>query len=287
MAGSASVLVALTLIGLKFWAWRLTDSVALLSSLADSLLDLIASVVTFFAIRMALTPADREHRFGHGKSEAIASFAQGLIVTGSALYAGVQAVLRLIEPQVVTEPNVGLAVTVISLVLTLALVIFQDFVIRRTSSSAIRADAMHYRADVLTALAVLAAIYLNSHFGWYAADPLLGLVILALILASVRKIMVGAIDVLLDRELGTATRRQISAIAAAHPAVLGVHDIRTRSAGATQFVQLHLELDPGLSLKQAHDILTEVEVSVLESFPQAEVLIHADPFGHDDRRDYY
>jgi ferrous-iron efflux pump FieF len=146
---------------------------------------------------------------------------------------------------------------------------------------------VHYRADLLTAVAVLAAIYLNASFGWYAADPLLGLVILALILASVRKIMVSAVDVLLDRELGTATRRQISAIAAAHPAVLGVHDIRTRSAGATQFVQLHLELDPGLSLKQAHDILTEVEVSVLKSFPQAEVLIHADPFGYDDRRDYY
>jgi len=284
-AGAASVAVAAILIGLKLWAWQLTDSVALLSSLADSLLDLIASLVTFFAVRVALTPADREHRFGHGKSEAIASFAQALIVSGSALYVGVRAVLRLLEPTEITEPEVGLAVTLVSLALTIALVWFQGYVIRRTGSLAISADAVHYRADVLTAVAVLAAIYLSSRFGWHAADPLLGLLIVGLILASVRKIMIDAIDVLLDRELATATRRQIAALAAAHPAVQGVHDIRTRSAGATQFIQLHLELDPALTLKEVHDISTEVELQVLEIFPQAEVLIHADPFGYPDARD--
>jgi ferrous-iron efflux pump FieF len=286
-AGAASVAVAFVLIVLKLWAWQLTDSVALLSSLADSLLDLIASLVTFFAVRVALTPADREHRFGHGKSEAIASFAQGLIVSGSALYVGVRAVQRLLEPTEVTEPNVGLAVTLVSLVLTLALVSFQGYVIRRTGSLAISADAVHYRADILTAVAVLAALYLNSRFDWYVADPLLGLVIVGLILASVRKIMLDALDVLLDRELPTAMRRQIADIAAAHAGVLGVHDIRTRSAGATQFVQLHLELDPTLTLKQVHDISTAVEIEVLASFPRAEVLIHADPFGYPDARDHF
>jgi len=284
-AGAASVIVASALIVLKFWAWRLTDSVAMLSSLADSLLDLIASLVTFFAVRVALTPADREHRFGHGKSEAIASFAQALIVSGSALYVGVQAVARLLAPAEVTEPEIGLAVTVVSLALTIALVAFQGYVIRRTGSLAISADAVHYRADILSAGAVLAAIYLNSRLEWYAADPLLGLVVVVLILASVRRILLDAIDVLLDRELPTATRRQIAAIAAAHPAVRGLHDVRTRSAGSTHFIQLHLELDPALTLKQAHDVSTEVERSVLASFPNAEILIHADPFGYPDARD--
>lgn len=286
-AGAASVAVALTLIGLKVWAWRLTDSVALLGSLADSLLDLIASLVTFFAVRVALTPADREHRFGHGKSEAIAGFAQGLIVTGSAVYVGVRAVLRLIQPAAVTEPDVGIAVTLVSLALTVALATFQGFVIRRTRSLAISADAVHYRADVLASVAVLAALYLSSQFGWYAADPLFGLLIVALILASVRKIMLDALDVLLDRELDIPLRQQIAELAAAHPHVRGVHDIRTRSAGATQFIQLHLELDPGLTLKEAHEISSEVERKVLEGLPRAEVLIHTDPFGYPDARDQF
>jgi ferrous-iron efflux pump FieF len=284
-AGAASVLVAMTLIALKIWAWLATDSVAMLSSLADSLLDLIASLITFFAVRVAVTPADREHRFGHGKSEGIASLAQALIVSGSALYVGAQAVMRLLAPMEVSEPNIGFFVVLVSLLLTIALVAFQTYVVRQTGSLAISADAIHYKADILTAVAVLVAILLSTQLGWHAADPLLGLAIVGLILVSVRAIAVEALDVLLDRELPSETRRQIRAIAAGHVAVRGVHDIRTRSAGATQFIQLHLELDPQLTLKQVHDISNEVERQVLEAFPAAEVLIHADPYGYPDARD--
>jgi ferrous-iron efflux pump FieF len=169
--------------------------------------------------------------------------------------------------------------------LTIALVAIQTYVVRQTGSLAISADAIHYKADILTAVAVLVAILLSTQLGWHAADPLLGLAIVGLILVSVRAIAVEALDVLLDRELPSETRRQIRAIAAGHVAVRGVHDIRTRSAGATQFIQLHLELDPQLTLKQVHDISNEVERQVLEAFPAAEVLIHADPYGYPDARD--
>jgi ferrous-iron efflux pump FieF len=284
-AGAASVLLATTLIALKIWAWLSTGSVAMLSSLADSLLDLIASLITFFAVRVAVTPADREHRFGHGKSEGIASLAQALIVSGSALYVGGQAVMRLLAPIELAEPAIGLAVVIASLTLTIALVAFQTFVVRETGSLAISADAIHYRSDILTGVAVLAALLLSTKLGWHAADPLLGLAIVGLILVSVRAIAIQALDVLLDRELPSETRRQIRAIAAGHDAVRGVHDIRTRSAGATQFIQLHLELDPQLTLKQVHDISNDVEKRVLDAFPCAEVLIHADPYGYPDARD--
>jgi ferrous-iron efflux pump FieF len=286
-AGAASVLVAMTLIGLKLWAWLITDSVALLSSLVDSLLDLIASLITFFAVRVAITPADREHRFGHGKSEGVASLAQAVIVTGSALFVGVEAVLRLVAPREITEPNLGLIVMLLSLFLTAALVVFQRHVVRRTGSLAISADAMHYRSDVLTAVAVLAAIFLNYRYGWYAADPLLALVVVGFILASVRVIARDALDVLLDRELPAQARERIIAVAEKHPHVRGVHDIRTRSAGAAQFIQLHLELDPELDLKTVHEISSEVETAVQAIFPAAEVLIHADPYGYPDARDDY
>jgi ferrous-iron efflux pump FieF len=284
-AGACSVAVAVILIAGKLWAWRLTGSVAVLSSLADSLLDLIASLITFFAVRVALTPADREHRFGHGKSEAVATLAQALIVSASALFVGAEAFRRLLSPAEITAPEIGLIVMIGSLALTTALVIFQRFVVRRTGSLAIGADAVHYRSDILTAIAVLAAIFLSYRFGWYAADPLLALAVVALIFWSVRTIAIDALDVLLDRELPSETRREIREIAARHSAVLGVHDIRTRSAGPRQFIQLHLELDPGLSLKKVHEISSEVEKRVLERFPQAEVLIHADPFGFPDARD--
>jgi ferrous-iron efflux pump FieF len=284
-AGAASVTVALVLTFLKFWAWRVTESVALLSSMADSVLDLAASLITFFAVRVAITPPDREHRFGHGKSEAVAGLMQAMIVTGSAVFVGVQAVTRLLDPREVNAPEVGLTVTALSLVLTGLLVAFQKFVVLRTRSVAIGADAVHYQADVLTGVAVLAAIFLNSRFDWYAADPLLALVIVVFIMWSVRAIVLQALDILLDRELPAYVHRSIETIAARHPDVLGVHDVRTRSAGNVQFIQLHLELDAALTLSQVHEISHAVERQVLEEFPSAQVLIHVDPYGLDEPRD--
>ena len=287
LASYASVVMALTLIALKLWAWYATDSVALLSSLADSLLDLVASLITLFAVKVAVSPADREHRFGHGKSEGIAGLAQALIVTGSAAYVGVEAVTRLLAPSPVMQPGLGLGVMFVSLVLTVGLVVFQGFVVRQTRSLAISADAVHYKADILTNVAVLGAIFASAQWQWHILDPLLGLVVVALILLAVRIIATDAIDVLLDRELPEDDRQRIKDIVVTHPGVKGIHDLRTRSAGAAQFIQFHLELDAQISLVEAHEICDAVESGVQDKFPGAEVLIHADPYGLLERRDAF
>ena len=286
-AGVASVAVASVLIAFKTWAWLATDSVSLLGSLADSLLDLFASLITFFAVRVAVEPPDREHRFGHGKSEAIAGLLQSMIVFASALYVAAQAVQRLLAPTQVDAPRLGIAVIGASLLLTAALLSFQRYVVVRTGSLAIGADAVHYKADLLTNLAVIAAIALNYYAAWYLADPLLGLLIVALILHSVRGMAIQAIDVLLDRELPNEVRRDIKEIALSHVAVLGVHDMRSRSSGTAQFIQLHLELEPQMTLARAHEICDDVETLIQESFPRAEVMIHADPHGLPESRDSF
>jgi ferrous-iron efflux pump FieF len=286
-AGFASVAVALSLVVFKSWAWLATDSVALLSSLADSLLDLLASIVTLFAVRFAAEPADREHRFGHGKSEAIAGLVQSLIVSTSALYVGVQAVARLVDPREISSPAAGVGVMVGSILLTTLLVLFQRFVTRRTGSIAISADSVHYQADLLTNVAVLSAIAMAVWLDWYLADPLIGIAVVALILLSVRSIAQTSLDVLLDRELPNESRQQIRSIAGRHAAVLGVHDLRTRSSGHSLFIQLHLELEPSLTLDDVHRISHEVEAEIVERFPSAEVLIHADPYGVPEKRDEF
>ena len=285
LASYASVAMALTLISLKIWAWYATDSVALLSSLVDSLLDLVASLITLFAVKVAVAPADREHRFGHGKSEGIAGLAQALIVTGSAAYVGIEATTRLLAPSAVLEPQLGLGVMFISLILTLGLVTFQSFVVRQTGSLAISADAVHYKADVLTNIAILGAIFASSYWQLHILDPLLGLVVVVLILLAVRVIAINAIDVLLDRELPDEDRQRIADIVSAHPRVKGLHDLRTRSAGAARFIQFHLELNSDISLIDAHEICDAVEADVRNRYPGAEVLIHADPYGLDEARD--
>lgn len=285
LASYASVAMALTLIALKIWAWYATDSVALLSSLADSTLDLVASLITLFAVKVAVEPADSEHRFGHGKSEGIAGLAQALIITGSAAYVGVEATTRLLAPTAVLEPQLGLGVMFVSLVLTLCLVTFQAFVVRQTGSLAISADAVHYKADVLTNIAILGAIFASSRWQLHILDPLLGLVVVVLILLAVRVVAINAIDVLLDRELPEEDRQRIADIATAHPRVKGLHDLRTRSAGAARFIQFHLELNSDISLIDAHEICDAVEADVRSRYPGAEVLIHADPYGLDEVRD--
>lgn len=287
LAGASSVMVALTLVLLKAWAWYATDSVALLGSLADSLLDLLASLVTFFALRVALTPADREHRFGHGKSEGIAGVIQALIITASAGFVGFRAIERLIEPSPVSAPAVGYAVMAVSLLLTSGLLVLQHRVIRQTGSLAVRADAAHYSADVAMNIAVIGAIALNARFGWLRADPVLGLFVTALILLSVREIMRSALKDLLDHELPPEDRERIKTIATAHPEVLGIHDVRTRSAGINQFIQLHIELDGMLTLSRVHVISDQVESEIRAAFPSADVLIHADPFGLREQRDSF
>ena len=286
-AGLASVSVALILVVLKLYAWLATDSIAMLGSLADSGLDLLASLMTLFAVRFALEPADREHRFGHGKLEAVAGLAQALVITGSAAYVAFQATLRLAAPAPVAAPGLGTGVILVSLALTIGLVLFQNHVVRRTGSVAIGADELHYRGDVLTNLAVLAAFGASVWLGWHRADPILGLVVVAVILLSVRAIVLRSLDILLDRELPATSRKEILRIAHTHPEVLGVHDLRTRTSGTHEFIQFHVELKPKIPLEQAHVITDAVQQAVMASFPRAEIIIHADPYGLDEPQDEF
>ena len=210
---------------------------------------------------------------------------QAVIITGSAGYVCFRAIERLLAPMPVERPAIGVGVMLASLVLTIGLVTFQRIVVKRTGSLAIAADALHYRADILTNVAVLVAILLSSQSGLHIVDPLLGLLVVVLILWSVVTIAREALDVLLDRELPDSDRYRIEKIARAHPEVRGLHDMRTRSSGMAQFIQFHLELDPKINLSDAHTICDAVAGEVRQRYPAAEVLIHADPYGLDEKRD--
>lgn len=277
LATYASVTTALVLIATKLGAWWLTGSVALLSSLIDSMLDAAASLVTLFAVGHALAPADAEHRFGHGKAEPLAALVQAGLITGSALFLVFEALPRLLNPQPIESGGVGLAVMVFSILATFALTRFQYYVVRRTGSTAISADALHYFADLLTNAGVIVALILATQFNLLLADPIIALVIAGYIFWSALKIGRSALDMLMDRELPDSQRKTILEIVRAHPDVLGVHELKTRESGQSTFIQLHLELDGGMSLYRAHVIADTVEAELQTHFPGANVIIHQDP----------
>jgi ferrous-iron efflux pump FieF len=283
----ASVLVAVSLVTLKLWGWSRTGSVSLLSSLADSLLDVFASALTFWAVRFSLSPADREHRFGHGKSEGLAALLQAVIISGSALYVAWEAVGRLLNPQPIQQPEVGLLVMGIATAVTIALVSYQHHVSRVTGSVAISADAMHYKADVVVNLGVGATILLVGWTGWRSMDPLVGLAVAGYILRGAMGIGGHALDILLDREIPETDRAAIREIALSHPEVRGFHDMRTRHGGANFIVQFHLELDAQMPLLRSHQILDEVEAQVRACYPGCEIIIHPDPQGLIEPRDEF
>jgi ferrous-iron efflux pump FieF len=277
LATYASVVTASVLIAVKLGAWWLTDSVSLLSSLIDSLLDAAASVVTLLAVRQALVPADTEHRFGHGKAEPLAALLQAGLISGSAIFLAIEAASRLFAPEEVAYGTVGVAVMLVSIALTFALTRFQLYVVRRTGSSAIAADSLHYMSDLLMNAAVIAALVLASEFGLLRADPVIALGVAAWILYSAWQIGRGALDMLMDRELPAAERDRVLEVVRRHDEVLGVHDMKTRASGPRTFIQLHLELDGGMTLYRAHAVAEAVEADLQTEFPGAEVIIHQDP----------
>ena len=272
----ASVTVACILILAKLIAWQATGSVSLLATLVDSMLDGLASLVNLVAVRHALSPADAEHRFGHGKAEALAGLGQALLITGSALYLLVESSQRLLQPEPLTAVGLGMGVMVLSIVLTGALLAFQRHVIRLTGSTAISADELHYRTDLLVNGSVLLALGL-SYWGWQGFDALAALFIALYILSSAVGIVRQASDHLMDRELPDSEREAIQALVRQHPRVRGMHDLRTRQSGVAIFIQLHLELDDELDLLSAHSISDEVEQVLQQAYPGAEIIIHLDP----------
>jgi len=275
----ASVTVAGTLIVAKGAAWAITDSVAMLSALIDSLLDALASIINLFAVRHALQPADREHRFGHGKAESLAGLGQAAFITGSAVFLIFEALQRLARPVAVEHGGVGIAVSVYAIIATLGLVLYQSYVVRRTKSVAIAADSLHYKSDLALNASVIAALVLSGTFGFAYADPVFAIGIAAFVLFSAWQIFKRSYDELMDREFPQEVRQKIREIATAPAEVIDMHDLRTRSSGRDSFIQLHLELPSDISLMEAHRIADDVELRLRDAFPEAEVIIHQDPAG--------
>ena len=276
LASIASVMTAGFLIVAKLIAWYVTGSVGLLASLVDSVMDSIASLINLFAIRYALQPADEEHRFGHGKAEPLAGLTQAAFIAGSAIFLIFHAIDRLRLAHPLEQVGVGVGVMVLAIVLTLILLAVQRYVIRKTDSTAIRADSLHYATDLLTNLSILLALYLTT-LGWTWADPVFAIAVAIYIFYSAFHIGHDAFQQLMDRELPADILQKIQETAMSHPEVTGTHDMRTRQAGHTRFVQLHLELDEDMSLKKAHSIADQVEAEIKVFLPGAEVLIHQDP----------
>ncbi len=279
----ASLGVAGVLIAAKLVVWISTGSVALLSSLVDSLVDIAASLLNFIAVRHAIVPADREHRFGHGKAEPLAALGQSAFLVGSAVLLMFEAVRRLVSPAPVQDPTAGIAVMVFSIIVTLGLVTYQRHVVRHTGSLAIGADELHYRSDLALNLGVIATLAIGSLFRVPLLDPLFGGAVGLWIIYSAAKIARLSLVQLMDQELPDSERARVRAIAESHPDVTAVHDIRTRVAGPTAFIQLHLEMDAGITLLRAHEISDSVEAELQAAFPHAEIMIHEDPEGIEER----
>ena len=283
-AAAASLSLATLLALLKLAAAVATGSLAILSSLIDSLADIVASAITFVAVQISQQPPDRGHRFGHGKAESLSAMAQAALVAGSAIFVLIDAARRLGDPRAVESTSLGIAVMSFAIAATLLLVWFQRHVVRRTGSQAINADSVHYRADLLTNLSIIASLMVTQRFGWVWLDPLMGAAVALYLGWHAYGIGRDAVKVLMDHELPADTRQRIKEIVLSHAEVRGLHDLRTREAGATQFIELHIEIDGAMSVAAAHDVADAIEAELFAAFPTAEVILHQEPAGLEDAR---
>ena len=274
-----SVATAAILVTLKVIVWISSGSVALLASAADSGLDLIASLGTFWAVRYAAAPPDAEHRYGHGKAEAFASLVQAGLVFASAALIGQEAIRHMIAPTPVGDGVWGVAVMAVSTGLTLALITAQGVVLKQTQSVAVSGDRAHYAADLASNVIALLAIAGAAWLGWHSLDAIGGLAVAAILLWGAVKVFREASNQLMDHELPDADRAHIVDLMTADPRLTDVHQLRTRASGPYVHIQMHADLDPELSLDVAHEVVVAAERRVLEAFPAADIIIHADPRG--------
>lgn len=278
-AAIASLVVSLFLVAIKTFAYFTSHSVAMLASLADSALDLFTASLNMLAIRQALTPADAEHRFGHGKAEPLAGLAQGAFITASALFLVIQAVNRILAPEPIDHSVEALVVMCVAIACAILLILYERRVVARTGSLAIDADQAHYLGDLATNVGVVLALVLSAYLGWSLADPIIAIAVAVIMLVSAFGVGRNSFNQLMDRELPDEERARIRRIAESHSAVRNVHDLKTRAAGLSTFIQLHLALDPDMPLKDAHKVSDAVEQAILNAYPGADVIIHQDPAG--------
>jgi len=285
-AARASLCVATVLAGAKLAAFLATDSVSLLSSLVDSAFDAVASLFTLFCVVLAAMPPDAEHRFGHGKIEALGALAQALLLTATCVFILFEAAGRFFRPEVVEETGTGICVMVFSLALTFGLVLFQNRVVKETGSMAVGADRVNYIGDLLTnAGVILALVLVLTHYtSWPYFDPIFAVLIALRLLWGAFRIAAASFDVLLDRELPSEERKRIKELIKSHPQVKGVHDLRTRNTGERYFIECHIEVDKSLAMGKAHDAMDEIEKMVFAAFPKSEIILHPEPEGIEDHR---
>jgi len=281
-AAYASIATALLLVGLKLWAVWETESTAMIGSLADTALDLFASLATLVGVWIAAMPADEEHRFGHGKAEALAAMLQVVLISLSAFGLAIRAIMQWIDGARVAAAEEGVIVSVIAIAATFALLLWQRYVIRRTGSVAIATDHLHYKSDLLLNVAVIAALLLDARMGIAGADPFFGLAIALWLGWSASRSAAEAVGHLMDKEWPEEQRRNFVELAARHPELSNLHDLRTRRSGNRDFVQFHVDLPGGMTIRQAHEIIERVETDLTSHFPDMELLIHIDPQGHVD-----
>ncbi|MGC6387406.1 cation diffusion facilitator family transporter [Ewingella sp. S1.OA.A_B6] len=284
VASLISVCVALVLVFVKVWAWVATGSIAMLTSAADGLVDVLASMVTLIGVSYAGRPADKGHRYGHGKAEAVAAFVQALLLGAAGLVLGGESISRIINPQPLAQLGLGIWVIIGSSCAAICLVLMQTYVVKRTGSTAIAADRAHYITDVAVNIAVLVALVLESYLGWTRSDSIGALLISFYMIWNARGMVGDALKQLLDRELDIEDRKRIKHAVLSVNGVSGVHDIRTRNGGDRVFVEFHVEVDGGLSVDVGHDIGDAAEVAVSLLFKVADVTAHLEPAGIDDDR---
>lgn len=285
-AAMASVAMAMMLVGIKGWAAWATGSTAMLGSLADTALDLVASIITLIGVRLAAQPADDQHRFGHGKAEAVVALVQVILISISALGIGWRAIDRFRSGDIAAAPEAGIAVSIIAITATLALLAYQRVVIRRTRSVAIKADHLHYQSDLALNGAVIVALILEGYLGLHGADPAFGLLIALWLLYGAWRTTSDVLDQLMDKEWPAERKLAFMDVALRHPEARGIHDLRTRTSGAHDFVQFHLWVRPDMSVTEAHGVMDRIEADLAVDFPGVEILIHPDPEGHTDEIGY-
>ena len=278
-AALASVSVAVSLCLLKIFGALLTDSLAVLSSMIDSLSDIFGSLITLIAIRYAARPASREHRYGYGKAEALSALTQAAFIAGSGLFVMYDGFSRFITPRPVADTGWGLAVMIISIITTLILISFQRYVARKTHSQAILADSAHYVVDILTNTSIVLSLLVVRFFDFLWFDTLTAIFISLYLLYNAYQLAGNAIALLLDRELPDAIRSQVQKTVTSLPFVCGMHDLRTHDLGGSYMFEFHLELDGNLSLCQAHEYSDAVSAELEKQFPDAQIIIHQDPSG--------
>ena len=282
-AATASIAMALVLIALKSWAALQTSSMAMLGSLADSGLDLVASLVVLLGVRIAAAPADYEHRFGHGKAEALAALVQVILITLSAIFIGFRAIQRIVAGAQTADAELGIGVSLLAMVLTFVLIRYQRHVVQRTGSLAIGTDRLHYSSDLMLNGSVIVALVLDQFAGLSGADAAFGLLIALWLLWGAWGASSHALAQLMDREWPDDLRERFLAAAREYPELAGLHDLRTRSSGTHYFAQFHVWVPAEWTVQEAHDRLDRVEEQLQERFPDTEILIHVDPEGQTDR----